>query len=351
MPSSQVKWGGADRPTTFVNDTLLQASISAADLLSAGDIQVTVVNPAPGGGTSNPARFTIAGPNMNPVPSIQRIEPQAGPAGGAAFTLDVVGSNFMPGSRVRWNGADRSTTFVSATRLQAQISADDIAQPGLAGVTVFNPAPGGGGSNAATFTIVAPGQNPVPSITRLDPPSTTAGGAAGAALTLRVVGANFTEDSQVHWNGANRPTTFVSDGELRATITAADIASAGTASVTVFTAEPGGGESNVATFTIGAIGDNPVPTLASATLTRLGNGVLRLTLIGSGFVGGATVRWNGANRPTTRVDGTRLTIDLTGADLLGTPAVLTAVNPGPGGGDSNDLVFSLRRVLVPLIRK
>jgi hypothetical protein len=79
--------------------------------------------------------------------------------------------------------------------------------------------------------------------------------------------------------------------------------------------------------------------------------VLRLTLIGSGFVGGATVRWNGANRPTTLVDGTRLTIDLTGADLLGTPAVLTVVNPGPGGGASNDLIFRLRKVLVPLIRK
>jgi 6-phosphogluconolactonase (cycloisomerase 2 family) len=351
MASSQVKWNGADRPTTFVNTTLLKANISAADIVSAGIAQVTVANPTPGGGTSNIARFTITAPNANPVPSIERIALQAALAGGPAFTLDVVGSSFMSSSQVRWNGANRPTTFVSATRLQAQIPAADIAQPGLAGVTVFNPAPGGGSSNAATFTIVAPGQNPVPLITRLDPPWTTAGGATGTAFTLRVIGASFTEDSQVRWNGANRPTTFVSDSELLATITAGDITGMGTARVTVFTPEPGGGESNVATFTIGAVGDNPVPVLASATLTRAGDGSLRLTLNGSSFVAGATVRWNSTARPTTRADSTRLTIGLTAGDFLGTPSVLTVVNPEPGGGVSNDLVFSLRKVWVPLIRK
>jgi hypothetical protein len=63
------------------------------------------------------------------------------------------------------------------------------------------------------------------------------------------------------------------------------------------------------------------------------------------------VQWNGANRQTTFVDGTRLTIGVTAADMLHTPSVLTVVNPGPGGGISNDLVFSLRKVWVPLIRK
>ncbi len=351
MPDSQVKWNGADRPTTFVNTTLLKADIPVADILAPGVIPVTVVNPAPGGGTSNSAPFTITGPNQNPVPSIDLISPQAAPAGGSAFTLDVVGSNFLPASQVRWNGAALPTTFVSATRLQAQIPAAEIGQPGLAGVTVLNPGPGGGSSNAATFTIVAPGQNPVPSIAQLDPPSTTTGAAASAAITLRVVGANFTEDSQVRWNGANRPTTFVSAGELRATIIAADISGAGTASVTVLTPEPGGGESNVATFTVGAVGDNPVPALTSAAVTLNGNGSLTLTLNGSGFMGGATVQWNGANRPATLLGGTRMAITVTAADLADTPSVLTVVNPGPGGGASNDLLFSLRKVLVPLIRR
>ncbi len=42
---------------------------------------------------------------------------------------------------------------MSATQLQAAIPASDIAGVGSAQVTVFNPAPGGGTSNAQTFTI------------------------------------------------------------------------------------------------------------------------------------------------------------------------------------------------------
>ncbi len=50
----------------------------------------------------------------------------------------------------------RTTTFVSATQLRAQVPASDIATPGSASVTVFSPAPGGGTSNAALLTITPP---------------------------------------------------------------------------------------------------------------------------------------------------------------------------------------------------
>ena len=61
-------------------------------------------------------------------------------------------SNFVSGSVVRWNGANRTTTFVSATQLTAAIPAADIAAAGSASVTVQNN-PGGAVSNALTFTI------------------------------------------------------------------------------------------------------------------------------------------------------------------------------------------------------
>jgi hypothetical protein len=54
---------------------------------------------------------------------------------------------------VRWNGADRPTTFVSANQLQAQIPATDILSAGTAQVTVFTPTPGGGTSSARTVNI------------------------------------------------------------------------------------------------------------------------------------------------------------------------------------------------------
>ena len=51
----------------------------------------------------------------------------------------------MNGSVVSWNGANRTTTFVSATQLTAAIPAADIAATGSASVTVQNP--GGAISN------------------------------------------------------------------------------------------------------------------------------------------------------------------------------------------------------------
>jgi hypothetical protein len=57
---------------------------------------------------------------------------------------------------VRWNGSNRTTSYVSATQLTAQIAAADIATAGTAQVTVFTPAPGGGTSAVLTLTMTAP---------------------------------------------------------------------------------------------------------------------------------------------------------------------------------------------------
>jgi peptidoglycan/xylan/chitin deacetylase (PgdA/CDA1 family) len=156
----------------------------------------------------------------------------------------VTGTNFINGSVVRWNGADRNTTFGSSTRLTAAITAADIATAGTASVAVFNPTPGGG-LGVASFTITAP--NPVPTISSLSPSSATAG---GASFTLIVNGSNFINGSTVRWNGSSRTTTFVSATQLTAAITAADITIAGSASVTVFNPTPGGGTSGALTFPI-----------------------------------------------------------------------------------------------------
>jgi hypothetical protein len=91
----------------------------------------------------------------NPVPSISSLNPSWAAVGGPAFTLTVNGANFINGSVVRWNGADRTTTYLSGTQLTAAIAAADITSPSTANVTVFNPAPGGGTSNAMPFSIGA----------------------------------------------------------------------------------------------------------------------------------------------------------------------------------------------------
>jgi hypothetical protein len=53
VPESVVRFNGGERPTTFVSATQLIVPISEPDRATPGEIQVTVFNPSPGGGTSN----------------------------------------------------------------------------------------------------------------------------------------------------------------------------------------------------------------------------------------------------------------------------------------------------------
>jgi hypothetical protein len=71
---------------------------------------------------------------------------------------------------------------------------------------------------------------PTPAITSLDPPSKAAG---ESGFLLTVYGSNLFHYSVVRWNGSDRKTDFVSGNHLTATITADDIATEGTATVTV----------------------------------------------------------------------------------------------------------------------
>ena len=332
---SVVNWNGAARTTTYVSATQLTAAIAAADIANAGTAQVTVINPAPGGGTSTAASFAINA--ANPVPSITSLSPTSATAGGTSFGLTVSGTGFINGSVVNWNGAARTTTFVSATHLTAAIPSTDIARAGTAQVTVFNPAPGGGTSTAVAFPIKTP--NPVPAISSLSPTSATAG---GAPFSLTVNGTGFINGSVVNWNGASRATTFVSATQLTAAIASADIASSGTAQLTVFNPAPGGGTSTAAAFAINA--PNPVPSITalSPSSTTAGGAAFSLTVNGTGFVNGSVVIWNGAARTTTYVSATQLTAAITSADIASSgTAQLTAFNPAPGGGTSTAAAFAI----------
>ena len=145
-PNSIVRWNNVDQLTTVVSSTQLTAAISSAEIAAPGTALVTVSRP---GNTSNGATFRIT----QPRPIITALQPASVEAGNGAFSLTVNGDNFLDGSIVRWNGADRPTTFIHAKQLTAAISLSDIASTGAVSVTVANP---DGISNAATFTIAPP---------------------------------------------------------------------------------------------------------------------------------------------------------------------------------------------------
>jgi len=61
-----VKWNGSARATTFVSQSRLTAHILSSDIAKPNTASLTVVNPTPGGGTSNVAYFevTFSGPSV-----------------------------------------------------------------------------------------------------------------------------------------------------------------------------------------------------------------------------------------------------------------------------------------------
>jgi hypothetical protein len=345
VPGSVVNWNGSPRTTTFDNSGQVSAQITAADVATAGSASVTVVNPAPGGGTSNTLSFTISS-QPNPAPTLTSLSPNSIPAGSQAFILTVNGTNFVPGAVVNLNGSPRATTFVSDTQVTAQITAADVATQGSVSVIVVNPAPGGGASNALIFTITPP--NPVPVLTSLTPNTAAVG---GPAFNLTVNGSAFVSGAVVNWNGSPRPTTFTSATELVAQIPATDIAAVGVASVTVVNPAPGGGASNALPFTI-SDQPNPVPAITALNPTSAITGDDPFTLIvtGSNFIAGSVVQWNGSPRPTTVVSATEVRVNIPSTDLETAGNVrITVFNPAPGGGVSNELIFTVTALQCQII--
>jgi hypothetical protein len=85
------------------------------------------------------------------------------------------------------------------------------------------------------------------SINSLSPEQVTAG---GGPFTLTVFGSGFGATSIVTWNGATLPTNYMSSTTLRASVSASQISSVGTASIAVVNPADSGGTSGTQTISI-----------------------------------------------------------------------------------------------------
>jgi hypothetical protein len=186
----------------------------------------------PNGNTSEFSLAVVT--ESNPAPILESMSPDTKIAGSPSFTLIVRGTDFKPGSKIQWDGQQRTTAFISATELRTTISAADIATPRTLAVSVYTPAPGGGVSAPLTFTVA----NPAPVLTAITPEKVLAG---SGAVTVTLNGANFVSGSVVRFNGTDKKTTFVSSTQLTVVLPGSDTATAGTNVFTVFTPGPGGG--------------------------------------------------------------------------------------------------------------
>lgn len=340
---SVVLWNNAPLATTFVSASQLTATVTAANIASAGVYTVTVANPQPDGTRSlaQVQNFTVTNPTLSLTLSpltlltgrTASLTVSISGVQAANRTINLSSSN--PGvAAVPANVTLPANTASVTFTVTAMVS-------GTATVTAALPPALGGGTASANVTV----NNPVPSITSLSPVTTNIG---GPALTLTVNGADFVNGSVVRWAGSNLTTSFVNSTQLTATVPAANLASVGTFNITVFNPPLGGGLSNAAPFTV----TYPVPTLMaiSPVTATAGNLTTTLTLTGSNFVTASVVRWGESNLSTTFVSSTRLTAVIS-ATLLTVPGPVEVrvFNPEPGGGRSAPQTFTVVSQ-TPLVR-
>jgi trimeric autotransporter adhesin len=310
---------GASRPATFVSATAMKVALTSADLVSAGTLGITAVNPAPGGGVSTSSVVAI----NNPAPGAITLTPASAIAGTGTAQITVTGSSFVPATVVYVNGQPRTTTYVNATQLVASLTSADLASAGMLSVLATNPSPGGGSTAAASLPV----NNPAPGSITVTPNLVTTGNPT--VIPITVTGANFVTSTVVQINGSSRSTTFISSTQLLSSLTVADQATAGSLSVDVFTPTPGGGMSSAASIAInnsalGAISLSPTTVPAGKTTDTI------ITVTGTGMIPGTGIQVNGSARATTYVSANQVSFVLPASDVSAAGRLnVTAVNPAP----------------------
>lgn len=152
VPGCYVTFNGSRLSTTYSDPTSLTAQVPASFFASAGLYSVAVTNSNVTGTTSNALSFTVAAP----VPAITKLNPASLPVGSAPQTLTINGTGFLATSTVTFSRIAHAAAFVSARQLTISLTPSDLATAGTFPVVVTNPAPGGGASNSAVFTVSAP---------------------------------------------------------------------------------------------------------------------------------------------------------------------------------------------------
>src|SRR5438045_2361351 len=104
----------------------------------------------------------------------------------------------------------------------------------------------GCGGGAGSVSPPPTPQN-IPTLSSIAPSVAVVG---SPTISLVVFGANLENGAVVEWNGMALSSSWVSATEMAASIPASDIASVGSAKVTVTNPSPGGGTSAAQTFTI-----------------------------------------------------------------------------------------------------
>ena len=266
---------------------------------------------------------------LNPIPIVNAVTPSGFTEG--TTTVTVMGSQFVYGAQIFWQGVAVPTTFVSGTELAAAIEAPN---PGAYPLMVSNPNPGSANS-AVVSEVVGPGQVVL---------TLQTGGGTSVRVTNKLnigISVAGTNNTGVNWlingiaNGNAQIGTIVANQNGSVTYTAPAVVPT---------------PSNIVQLTATSVDNpavsigqniavmNPIPILASATPMAFSAGASTAVLIGSNFINGAQVLVNGTAVPTTFNGGGQLTANFN-ATVPGN-LDLQIVNPSPGPATSTMILIA-----------
>ena len=150
---------------------------------------------------TNDNRIRILAPSGTTA-TLSSLSPSSALAGSAAFTITINGSNFLNGATAQWNGTNMTTAFVSASQINATVTANLVAAAGTASVTVVNPS--SIASNALTFTVTGTGGS-----LSLSPGSVQFGAVSGGRIVTSPQSIEVTAPAGAGWI-ASANSSFIS---------------------------------------------------------------------------------------------------------------------------------------------
>ncbi|GIV10350.1 MAG: hypothetical protein KatS3mg019_2441 [Fimbriimonadales bacterium] len=147
LPSSQVRFNGSARPTTYISSTRLRFTLPAGTMSTGRVNSVIVRNPQTDGIDSNEEWFTV----RNPAPTLTALNPSNTTTFAPNTAVQITGNGFEPTARAYFAGVPLATLVNSQTLVTATIPASLLRNAGDYPITVRNEP--SIDSNALNFTI------------------------------------------------------------------------------------------------------------------------------------------------------------------------------------------------------
>jgi hypothetical protein len=262
---------------TVVNATQITATLNISPTAPAGNVSVTVGTTA---GTSAPVLFSVVG-----APTLTSISPSTG-SQGSSVSVTLAGTNFVAPLTVNVGAGITvsNVMIVSSTSVTANLAIAPSASIGQYNVSVTTSA---GTSGNASFSVT-PAGNMLPTLTSIRPSS----GSPGTTVNVTLSGTNFTPQTGVRLAGSGAAysnVVVVNSTTITAAFALSSAVAIGPHNVYVVTSA---GNSNILTFTATAV-SAPTLTSISPAIGAQGSS-LNVTLTGTNFVSGASVKSNSA---------------------------------------------------------